>query len=237
MEIIDHSPYPMQDGKISFMDRVRGTLDYGLGWYGERQAQEAVIASMGKLLSNKFVVLHNFSIPDVDVAIPIILVGPSGVQVMYTTSLGGVYRAKADTWMVQESGRGFKNARPNLLTRAQLMGRSLDIFLKRNGINVDTQATLVCASADMFVESVRPIVRIILSDAIEKFVSSQVQLKETLNDAAVRQVVDVLVNPVKSPEESQPDEAAAKKLPIIATGCSMFEAGSRISGNLPDGMR
>jgi len=47
----------------------------------------------------------------------------------------------------------------------------------------------------------------------------------------------VIVVQGKRPIGAVVDEAAAKKLPIIATGCSMFETCSRIAQYLSDGMR
>lgn len=47
----------------------------------------------------------------------------------------------------------------------------------------------------------------------------------------------IIVVQGKRPNAAVLDEASAKKLPIIATGCSMFEACSRIAQYLPDGLR
>jgi hypothetical protein len=198
---------------MSFLDRIRGSLDYGLSWYAELKAQEAVINSMGKLLGDKYIVLHNITLPDADVTIPLILIGPTGVYILYVTSLGGVYRAKADAWMVQESGRGFKTARPNLLTLTQLMGRGLQVYLKRSGVEIDAQAVLVCVSSDMFVESIRPMVRVILSDAIEKFIASLAQSKTSLEPDTVRRIADLLSNPPKPVDEKKPEEIAPVEIP------------------------
>jgi predicted transcriptional regulator len=43
----------------------------------------------------------------------------------------------------------------------------------------------------------------------------------------------IIVVQGKRPDTAVVAEAAAKKMPIIATGCSMFEACSRISRSLP----
>jgi hypothetical protein len=138
------------------------------------------------------------------------------VYVLYVTPLGGVYRAKADAWLIQESGHGFRTARPNLLTFTQLMGRGLQLFLKRNGIEVDAQAVLVCVSSDMFVESIRPVVRVILSDAIEKFIASLAQTKGALDPDAVRRIADLLSTPPQPEEEKKPEETAPVEIPAVA---------------------
>jgi hypothetical protein len=204
MEIIDHSPYPLKEGKLSLVDRFRGSLDFGLSWYPQMQAQAVLLSSLSRLLSDQYIALNNITLSDVDVAIPVIIIGPTGLQVLYVTSLGGVYRAKEENWLVQDSSRGFKVSKPNLLTRSLLMGRAVEVFLKRNGLEVQVQTALVFVSPHMFVETIRPPVRVILSDAIEKFIVSFSQNRTTLDQDAVRRAADLLTNPIKVEVESAP---------------------------------
>lgn len=214
MEIIDHSPYPLKEGKMSLLNQIRGTLDFGLSWYPQMQAQAALITSLSRLLGDKYIALNNLTLSDVDVAIPVIIIGPSGLQVLYVTSLGGVYQAKEDSWLVQDAGRGFKVTKPNLMILSLLMGRAVEVFLKRNGFEIEAQTALVCVSPHMFVETIRPAVRVILSDAVEKFIGSFSQNKTTLDQDAVRRAADLLTNPpkadvVSSPADLRPELAPA----------------------------
>lgn len=206
MEIIDHSPYPLKEGKMSLLDRIRGTLDFGLSWYPQMQAQATLVSNLSRLLGDKYIVLNNITLPDVDVAIPVIVIGPVGLQVLYVTNLGGVYRAKEEGWLVQDAGHGFKVTRPNLLMRAALMGRAVEVFLKRNGLETQVQTALVFVSAHMFVESIRPAVRVILSDAVEKFVVSFSQNQPILDPEGVRHAADLLANPSKPEATSSPED-------------------------------
>jgi hypothetical protein len=226
MEIIDHSPYPLKEGKMSLLERIRGSLEYGLSWYAELQAQESIIGSLSQLLGNDYILMHGFSLPDTEINIPLIIVGPSGLHVLYVTALAGVYRAKGDNWLLQESGRGMRNARPNLLARTNLMGRAVEVYLKRNGCDVIVQTALICSNSKMFVESIRSSARVILSDAIEKFVSSWTQDSAGLDAEEVRRVADLLTNPPKPVEpavvEGQPADPLAGSKPVKKQ--SSFEA-------------
>jgi hypothetical protein len=215
MEIIDRSPYPLKEGKMSFMDRMRGSLEYGFSWYAELQAQESIITSMSRLLGNDYVAMHRVTLPETDITIPLMAVGPTGLYILYVTPLAGVYRAKGENWLIQESGRGMRNARPNLLARTQLMGRAVEVYLKRNGCNVTVQTALLCSSPKMFVESVRPSTRVILSDAIEKFISSWGQDSASLGAEEVRHITDLLTNPPKPVEPVAAEPAVIENQPAV----------------------
>lgn len=222
MEIIDHSPYPLKEGKLSLLDRIRGSLDFGLSWYPQMQAQAALITSLSRLLGDKYIALNNITLPDVDVAIPAIVIGPTGLWVLYVTSLGGVYRAKEENWLAQDAGHGFKVAKPNYLTLSVLMGRAVEVFLKRNGVDIQAQTALVCVSPHMFVETIRPAVRVILSDAIEKFIVSFTQGQTVLDPDVVRQAADLLTQPPKPEEGSSPADLRQELAPAPVKKQSNF---------------
>lgn len=74
--------------------------------------QDQVVDRFAKVLGDEFVMLRNAIFPGVEVAVPLILVGPFGLRVMDTTAIRGTYRAKGDQWMVLDSGGSFKSSRP-----------------------------------------------------------------------------------------------------------------------------
>ena len=200
MEIIDRSPYPLKEGKMSFMERVRGSLEYGLSWYAELQAQDSIITRLSQMLGNDYVVMHGVTLPDAEITIPLMVVGRTGLYILYVTPLTGVYRAKGENWLTQESGRGMRNAHPNLLNRTLLMGRAVEVFLNRNGCSVKPQTALICSSPKMFVESIRPSARVILSDALDNYVASWTPDSATLSEEDVHHVAELLTNPPKPVE-------------------------------------
>ncbi len=52
MRIIDKTPLVEEDGSISFINRVKGSLQYGFSWYPDLQAQQKLISILDKKLSS-----------------------------------------------------------------------------------------------------------------------------------------------------------------------------------------
>ncbi len=133
MKIIDQTPfYNNETGEISFLDRGKAIMKFGTGWIKEVEAQKEVIAVLGKVLDKNYTLLRNVTPPGLEASFPFILVGPTGVFVMYVTPLTGMFRAKGDQWGTI-SGNTFKNEKPNLLTRTERMARAIQVFLQRQG--------------------------------------------------------------------------------------------------------
>ena len=95
MKIIDKTPLQDANGNISFFARVQGTLKYGFNWFAELEAQKAVIAQLDRSLEKGFVLIRNFTLPNIEVMIPLILIGPGGIWVIYVTQVKGSLKQKA----------------------------------------------------------------------------------------------------------------------------------------------
>ncbi len=220
MRIIDHTPFVSETGKINLLDQLKGTLQFGLSWYPDLQAQQAAIALLDKHLDKKFTLIRNHTLGKSKITIPMILVGPPGVLVLYVTHLRGLYRAKGDAWGTVEGGK-FKPASINLLTRTTQLGRALQVYLKRQGYEKFQNVEPVLLSVDpgMHISSVRPIVRVVMSDAVERFATSLTQSPPVLSIEAVHEVVDVILKP----RPPKPAEAPAQQ----AGGAQQTEPGAR----------
>lgn len=105
MKIIDKTPFQDVSGKISVVGRTQGTLKYGLNWFPELEAQKVVIAQLDRTLEKGFVLIRNFTLPNIEVVIPLILIGPGGVSVIYVTQVKGQFEAKGDQWNIVNYGR------------------------------------------------------------------------------------------------------------------------------------
>jgi hypothetical protein len=205
MKIIDQTPYlDKKTSKINFVDRAMALLKYGAGWFREIRAQAHIIFVMDKLLDKNFTLLRNVTPPALGVNFPLILVGPTGVFVMYVTALTGTYRAKGDQWGTI-SGNNFKDEKPNLLIRTERMARALQVFLQGQGQTELTSAEpiLLCSDPAFNVDSLRPIIRIVMRDALERFIISLTQTKVVFSPDAVQRTIDHILNPLK-PTQPQP---------------------------------
>jgi hypothetical protein len=203
MKIIDQTPFLSEGGEISTLDQIKAALKYGADWLQEINAQKTVIACFGKVLDNSFTLLRNVRLASLDINIPLILVGPAGIYVLYATPLRGMYRAKGDTWGTLV-GNTFKPARVNLIVRTAQMGRTVQTYLERQGYPGLTPVEVVLLASDpgMHIDSVRPIVRVVLRDALEHFASSVVQGRAVFSAETVIDILNRIMNPpADSPEQ------------------------------------
>jgi hypothetical protein len=209
MKIIDHTPYfDTETGKISFFDRARAMLKFGSTWIREVEAQNEIMPVLGKVLDKNYTLLRNVTPPGLEASFPFILVGPTGVFVIYVTPIAGMYRAKGDQWGTI-SGNALKNEKPNLLTRTERMARAIQVFLQRQGYLslTSVEAILLCSDLSVHVDSIRPIIRVVLRDALERFAISITQARVSLSPEAVQDVIGRILNPPKPPETPETPES------------------------------
>jgi hypothetical protein len=169
----DFSPIPFKSGKLPFTDRLRGMLQFGFSWPANMESQEVVIRYLKRYLDNSYTLLRNVSLPDLDITVPFILVGPPGITVIYNDPSKGIFRAQGNKWTTMgQSGSSFKTASPNLITRTNLMTKAVQTFVAENGYpNLPVEGMLLFTNPGTHVDTVRPDVRIVLSDAVERFAS------------------------------------------------------------------
>jgi len=222
MKIIDQTPYfNPETGAISLTDRVRAIMKYGTNWIAEVQAQKSVVTALDKVLDKSFTALRNVTLAALDADIPLIVIGPPGVYVIYVTPLQGTYRAKGDQWGTI-SGSSFRDVKPNLLTRTERMARAIQVYLQRQGYMTLTgvEAVLLCADPSVHVDSLRPIVRVVMRDALERFAASLTQARLVLSPEAVHDIANRIVSPPKPAPPKPLAEAAA----AAAAGAAPFSA-------------
>lgn len=206
MKVIDKTPFLSDKGEISLFDRVKGTLRYGFNWYPELKAQQAVISRLEKHLEKHYILIRNHTLGNTGVVVPMVLVGPTGVYVLYVTHLRGVYRAKGDSWGPVGDNR-FQPARINLLSHVARLARAVQVFLQKQGYEGlgIVEPVLLAADPGMHIESIRPIARIVMSDALERFAISVSQANPVISPETIRDLVDHILNP-RPPKPAQPAE-------------------------------
>ncbi len=204
MKVIDHTPFVSEKGEISLTDQVKASLKYGLSWMAEIKAQQAVMGHLEKALEKGFTLIRNHPLGQSGITLPLVLIGPPGVFVIHVTELRGMYRAKGDAWGTVDGTR-FTPARANLLTRTARLAKALQVYLERQGLaNFGTvEAVIMAADPGLHVESVRPIVRVVMSDALERFAASLAQGRPVMSAEAVHEVVERIQHPLP-PKSAQP---------------------------------
>jgi len=196
MKVIDKTPLQDAKGEISLFQRIQGTLEFGFNWYAELEAQKVVIAQLDTVLEKGFTLIRNLTLHNSQIVEPMILVGPPGVYVIRVTTLGGFYEAKGDQWNIITGTRS-SPAPINLMSQVARLARALQVFIDRQGVNLPgpVEPILIASNPGMHVESLRPVVRVIMSDGVKQFASSLVQARPVLKSEFVYDLADRIVTP------------------------------------------
>lgn len=203
MNIIDKNPYQNKDGTISTWNRLQANMQYGGQWVAELQAQREATIQLERTLDHRFTLLRNIPLPGAGVPVPMLLVGPTGLWLLYASGIRGVFRAKDDSWMEMSGGR-FRPAKPNMIQRVDLMKRALETHLRKAGLNLpEIKPVLVFTNPGQHVDSVHPLVRIVLSDAMDRFVANVLQDPPELTQPQAQKILALLTPRSEAPAERQ----------------------------------
>jgi hypothetical protein len=192
-----------------------------------------VIAQLDRLLEKGFVLIRNFTLPDSEIVIPIILLGVGGVSVINVTNVKGIFEAKGDQWNTLVNGRGIP-ASVNLLNRTAQFARALQVYLNRQRIQIPApiEPVLIAANPGAQVESMRPVARVVMSDAIKQFAGTLLQARPVWRVDNIHDVADRIVNPrppeqlpgQPSPEGAGPPSSRAKAIFDAAENAPPFDS-------------
>ena len=209
MQVHDFSEIKTIDGKLTFQDQLQGMLKFGFSWPKDVNAQETLISILQRDIDKRSTLIRNFTLPDANVTVPFLLIGPPGIRVVLPSRSRGIFRAKEDQWLIQ-SGKGFKPAKENLLHRTQPFVRATQKFLSDLGYqDVEVDGLVVGLNPGMHVNTIRPVVRVIQSDAIRRFATQWNQDQPTISPEQIYQIVSGIKNIAEPEPEFQ--ESAARK--------------------------
>ena len=217
MKIIDQTPLLDAKGKLSLVNRIRGMVDYGFTWPATLDAQNKVIPQLNRAIEKGYTLFRNQQLGASEIVTPLILIGPSGIYVLEVTSLKGLYRARGEELGTISSGR-FQPTSDNIITRTMRLAKALQVYLERQGTKLPApvEPVLLAANPGLHIESVRPAVRIVLSDAIDIFASSVLNGRPIYNAQQVNEFVERIQNPLSArPAQPTPqkDAFSMKDLP------------------------
>jgi hypothetical protein len=148
-------------------------------------AQEQVMAQMGRALGDDFTLIREITLPGLDTPIPMALVGPPGIFVLFASTVKGTFRARGDAWLKLDNSGNMKNSSPNLPHLTRLYAEAIRKFLTENEVlNAEIEAVLLFSQPEAFVENIKAQIRMVMCDGLESY------------SASLR-----LLNPVFSPEE------------------------------------
>lgn len=206
MIVRDYSPIPYQGGKISLAERTQAILKFGSNWPAEMKSQDIIIRYLMRSLDNSFTILRNVPLPGTDLTISLILIGPPGVTVIYNSPAKGVFRTQGGSWTSMNNRSGsFQPAKPNLVMRSLLVARAVETYFRENG-NPDISVDGILAFTDpgTHVDTIRPEIRVVLVDALERFAAQLASDPPTINqEQRFRLLEDLRASLESEPEEEQ----------------------------------
>jgi hypothetical protein len=197
MKIIDKTPQQDDKGNLGFMARIQGMLKYGIGWFAEMEAQKIALALLDHGLEKSFVVIRNFTLPGSDIVIPLILIGLGGIYIIYVTGARGHFEAKGDQWNTIDNSGNSQPASVNLLDRVTKLTRAFQKYLEINKISVPgpIEPIVIAIDPGAHIETVRPIAKIVKSDAIKVFIGSILQATPIWRSEQIYMLADRIVEP------------------------------------------
>lgn len=233
MKVFDKTPFQDQQGNINIISRIQGTLKYGMNWFPELEAQKSVVAQLDRLLDKGYVLIRNFTLPDSDIIIPLILIGPGSLSVILVTPARGHFEAKGAEWNTVNNGVSIP-AKRNLIDLLSKLARAFQRYLQINNINIPMQVEPVLIASDpgANVESVRPAVRVVRSDAIKQFANTINQSSPVLRVEQVLVSADLIIEPQpkskeKPPEPEIPVETPASRAQAIFNASESAESAAK----------
>ena len=209
MKIIDKTPFVNEKGELSVSQRLQGMLKFGFSWPTELEAQKAIVTFFDRQLEKGYTLIRNLTLGASGITVPMILLGPAGIYVIHVTYLRGRYEARGNAWN-EESGTGFKSANPNLIQQTARMAAAVKAFIERQGgkIPIPIEPILIAANPGLHVESVKPIVKVLMIDGIKSFVNGLSTVGRVLSAEAVHEFTERLVNPRPGRKEAAAAPAA-----------------------------
>lgn len=237
MRIIDKTKEQDEAGNISPIARVQGTLKYGLNWYSELEAQKDVVAQLDRLIDKGFVLIRNFTLPDSDIVIPIILLGTGSLSVILVSPVKGHFEARGNEWDQLINNGSPAPARRNLIDLVAKLSRAFEKYLERKKINVGLQVepVLILSNPGAQVDVLRPAAKVVRSDGIKAFATSLLQAPAGLRPEAVYSYADQIINPAPPKSDSFEDASFSDEKPV-SRAQAIFNA-SKEGGDVPTGLR
>ncbi|MBV6396235.1 MAG: hypothetical protein HFACDABA_01830 [Anaerolineales bacterium] len=234
MKTLDHTPFQDASGQIGLVNRIQGTLKYGLSWYPALEAQKIIVSTLAKTLEHGYTLIRNKELGASGIVAPLVLIGSAGIYLIDVTPLKGFYQARGNEWGTISNGR-FQPAGVNLVARAEQLARVIEVFYQRQGITlpVAVEPVLMASDPGLHIETVRPAVRVVQSDAIERFAAGLLAARPSMNAQTASHLVERLISP-RSAKQGEEPPPPAQDDPFAMQDETPFqmEPSSRLQGFL-----
>jgi hypothetical protein len=159
--------------------------------------------------------LINAPLPGTEVLLPLVLAGPAGVFLINITNERGVFQAKGEEWGTPD-GDHFTPAKVNLITRTARLAQALQKLIQTQGFSQTVEPVLIAMNPGMHIDSVRPAVRVVMSDAVERFALGLTQATPILAAETAIAISDRILKP-RSPQPAAQTVAETAAVAAVAS--------------------
>jgi hypothetical protein len=161
-----------------------------------------------------------------------ILLGPGGVYVIHVSTVKGFFEAKGDQWNTVNNGVS-QPASINLLSRVSRFARAVQIYLERINVELKTpvEPILITFDPGAHVESMRPVARVVQSDAVKQFAGSVLQARPVWRLDYAYSLGEIIVDPVL-PEQRKAAPAPEQPLSPGDRAQAIFNASTESEADL-----
>ncbi|MCC7130010.1 MAG: hypothetical protein B6D39_05565 [Anaerolineae bacterium UTCFX2] len=158
-------------------------------------ARDYLIQNLRGVLDNRFHMVCEACLDEKKDALPLILLGPTGIWVILTADAKGVFRIHEAVWEELQSKRGgYKTVYPNPITVGLEKTQELLDYLTSRGISVPSiEPAVFFSDPGAHIETSKPAVRIIPMDALQRFIITVFRSPVVFDEDEVQLIIDELV--------------------------------------------
>lgn len=214
MQIVNLSPFRDARGKLN-SGAQQEARQRGAEWLAAMRGQEAVVQALAEPLDDSFALLLNGLLPQSDLELDLVLVGPNGVWVLQTVHAPGMYTIEGDNWMAYDTAQlQFAPVEQNPVRQAREGSMRLYEHLHEKDWPVPwINSLLVVTSRDVNIRAKDSAVAILQLDRIPRYVTQDILALEPVMDSAdVREVVSVLTAYLSASQPAAEGERASRFL-------------------------
>ncbi len=218
LKVVNLAPFARRNSPhLNWMQRLQGAMQYGWQWFREYPAQERLVELLREHLDRRFLVLLNFRPYENQPPFPPILVGPSGVHLLYPTYLKGDFRVREDRLWVYDSGKQrYKPVRPDPVQALKgLRGQLQQLLEERLSTSVpEVEARLVFLDPASYVDVSQAEIQPIMVDGLPRYLEQLIRNRR-YRRTQIQQWLEVFLHwkPTQAPAQAPRARPAAAKTP------------------------
>lgn len=212
MKQIDHASLSSDVGEENFLKKIQSSFQEALKMGAKDvhlQAQEALANQLGRMLDNRYILLRNIILTPGSVAIPMILVGSTGIWVINARGEAGLFKAEGENWLeMNDRTQQLQPASKNLVRQTLDFTQAVNDFIGGTGEAYPVaQPVLFFGHPGAHIDADQQAVRIVRMDGVDRLYGSILAAKPVLDGLQTQKLVDLLV---KASEESHAQKVEVK---------------------------